>query len=190
VVIADDESLIRMSLREMLTGLGYLVVGEVGDGRSAVQVARELRPDLVIMDVRMPVMDGLDAARILWEERVSAVLVLTAYSHLELVGRARAAGVMGYVVKPFRRSNLVPAIEVALERYRAICDLRDNAEVLEEALETRELLDLAKRALMEDEGLAEAEAFQRIQQTSMNDGRLIREVSADVVRAHAGLDQQ
>src|SRR5690606_37024254 len=112
VIIADDESLIRMDLREMLTNLGYLVVGEVGDGRSAVNLARELRPDIVIMDIKMPDMDGIEAAQILTEERIAPVLLLSAYSQQDLVQRARKAGVAGYMVKPFRESDLTPAIEV------------------------------------------------------------------------------
>ena len=112
VIIADDESLIRMDLREMLTNLGYLVAGEVGDGRSAVNLAREVRPDIVIMDIKMPDMDGIEAARILTEERIAPVLLLSAYSQQELVQRARQAGVAGYLVKPFRESDLTPAIEV------------------------------------------------------------------------------
>ena len=114
VIIADDESLIRMDLREMLTNQGYLVVGEVGDGRSAVNLARELRPDIVIMDIKMPDMDGIEAAKIMTEERIAPVLLLSAYSQQELVQRARQAGVAGYLVKPFRESDLPPAIEVAL----------------------------------------------------------------------------
>ena len=119
VIIADDESIIRMDLREMLTNLGYLVVGEVGDGRSAVNLARELRPEIVIMDIKFEgeEFDGIDAARILTEERIAPVLLLTAYSQRELVVRAREAGVVGYLVKPFREADLVPAIEVALARF-------------------------------------------------------------------------
>jgi len=113
VIVADDESIIRMDLREMLTNLGYLVVGEAGDGRSAVNLARELRPDVVIMDIKMPGgIDGIDAAKILTEERIAPVVLLTAYSQRELVERAKEAGVVGYIVKPFRESDLVPAIEV------------------------------------------------------------------------------
>src|SRR5512141_2818759 len=118
VVIADDESIIRMDLREMLTNLGYLVVAETGDGLSAVNVARELRPDLVIMDIKMPDLDGIQAARILTEERIAPVLLLTAFSQQELIEGAKEAGVVGYIVKPFRESELVPAIEVALSRFR------------------------------------------------------------------------
>jgi len=118
VVIADDESVIRMDLREMLTNLGYVVVGEASDGATAVALARELKPDLVIMDIKMPNMDGLAAAKILTEERIAPVLFLTAFSQQDLVEGAKEAGVVGYVVKPFREQELVPAIEVALERFR------------------------------------------------------------------------
>ena len=137
VIIADDESLIRMDLREMLTNLGYLVVGEAGDGRSAVNLAREVRPDIVIMDVKMPDMDGIEAARLLTEERIAPVLLLSAYSQQELVQRARQAGVAGYLVKPFRESDLTPAIEVVLARFsefraleREVASLGDRKSVV------------------------------------------------------------
>ncbi len=120
VIIADDESLIRMDLREMLTNLGYLVVGEVADGRSAVNQARELRPDIVIMDIKMPDMDGIEAAKVLTEERISPVVLLSAYSQRDLVDRAREAGVTAYLVKPYREEDLTPAIEVALARFTRV----------------------------------------------------------------------
>jgi len=120
VIIADDESIIRMDLREMLTNLGYLVIGEVGDGRSAVNLARELRPDVVVMDIKMPDMDGIEAARALTEERVAPVLLLTAYSQQELIERAKEAGVVGYMVKPFRESDLAPAHVVEKIRNRGL----------------------------------------------------------------------
>ena len=124
LVLADDESIIRLDLKEMLTSLGYVVVGEAGDGRSAVSLARELRPDLVVMDIQMPDVDGIDAARMLTEENIAPVLLLTAYSQQELVERAKEAGVVGYIVKPFRESDLAPAIEVALARYREFQAMR------------------------------------------------------------------
>ena len=124
IVIADDESLIRMDLREMLTNLGYLVVGEAGDGRSAINVARELRPDLVIMDIKMPDLDGIEAAKILTEERIAPVVLLSAYSQQDLVQRAREAGVTAYLVKPIRESDLPPAIEIALARYQEFLEVQ------------------------------------------------------------------
>ena len=120
VIIADDESLIRMDLREMLTNLGYLVVGEVGDGRSAVNLARELRPDIVVMDIKMPDMDGIEAAKILTEEQIAPVILLTAFSQQDLVERAKEAGVVGYLVKPFKEPDLTPAIEVALGAFQGV----------------------------------------------------------------------
>src|SRR5512139_3314140 len=141
VIIADDESLIRMDLREMLTNLGYLVVGEVADGRSAVNQARELKPDIVVMDIKMADMDGIEAAKVLTEERVAPVVLLSAYSQRELVDRAREAGVVAYLVKPYREEDLTPAIEVALARFREFQTLQKQVDDLQAALETRKLVD-------------------------------------------------
>jgi AmiR/NasT family two-component response regulator len=186
VIIADDESIIRMDLREMLTNLGYLVVGEVGDGRSAISLARELRPDIVIMDIKFEgeEFDGIDAARLLTEERISPVLLLTAYSQRELVMRAREAGVVGYLVKPFREADLVPAIEVALARFAEFRAVEDQVGNLEQALETRKLVDRAKGILMDTQGLAEAEAFRRIQKMSMNTRKPMKDVAEAIILAH------
>ena len=186
VIIADDESIIRMDLREMLTNLGYLVVGEVGDGRSAINLARELRPDIVIMDIKFEgeEFDGIDAARLLTEERISPVLLLTAYSQRELVMRAREAGVVGYLVKPFREADLVPAIEVALARFVEFRAVEEQVGDLEEALETRKFVDRAKGILMDTQGLAEAEAFRRIQKMSMNTRKPMKEVAEAIILAH------
>jgi len=184
VIIADDESIIRMDLREMLTNLGYLVVGEVGDGRSAVNLARELRPDVVIMDIKMPDMDGIDAAKILTEERVAPVLLLTAYSQQELIERAKEAGVVGYIVKPFRESDLAPAIEVAIARFAEFRALEKEVGDLKLALETRKLVDRAKGILMDTQGLTEAEAFRKIQKMSMNTRKPMKEVAEAIILAH------
>ncbi len=184
IIIADDESLIRMDLREMLTNLGYLVVGEAGDGRSAVNLARELRPDIVIMDIKMPDMDGIEAARILTEERIAPVLLLSAYSQQELVQRAREAGVAGYLVKPFRESDLAPAIEVALARFTEFRALEREVGDLKEALETRKLVERAKGILMDTQGLSEAEAFRRIQKMSMNNRKPMKAVAEAIILAH------
>ncbi|MEJ2210815.1 MAG: ANTAR domain-containing protein [Anaerolineae bacterium] len=186
VIIADDESIIRMDLREMLNNLGYLFVGEVGDGRSAVNLARELRPDIVIMDIKFEgdEFDGIDAARILTEERISPVLLLTAYSQRELVIRAREAGVVGYLVKPFREADLVPAIEVALARFAEFRAVEDQVGDLEEALETRKFVDRAKGILMDTQGLTEAEAFRRIQKMSMNTRKPMKDVAEAIILAH------
>lgn len=184
IVIADDESLIRMDLREMLTNLGYLVVGEVGDGRSAVNLARELRPDLVIMDIKMPDMDGIEAARILTEERIAPVVLLSAYSQQDLVARAREAGVTAYLVKPIREADLAPAIEVALARFREFLEMQKQVADLQEALETRKLVDRAKGILMDRQGLTEAEAFRKIQKMSMNNRKPMKDVAWAIILAH------
>jgi two-component system, response regulator PdtaR len=189
VIIADDESIIRMDLREMLTNLGYLVVGEVGDGRSAVNLARELKPDIVIMDIKMPDMDGIEAAKVLTEERVSPVLLLTAFSQRELVDRAAEAGVAGYIVKPFRESDLGPAIEVALARFAEFRTLEQEVGSLQEALETRKVVDRAKGILMDSQGLKEAEAFRKIQKMSMNTRRPMKEVAEAIILAHQAGEQ-
>ena len=184
IVIADDESLIRLALREMLTNLGYLVVGDVGDGRSAVNLAKELRPDIVIMDIKMPDMDGIEAARILTEERIAPVLLLSAYSQQELVTKAREAGVAGYLVKPFRESDLTPAIEVALSRFTEFRTLEREVGDLRETLETRKIVERAKGILMDNQNLNEAEAFRRIQKMSMNNRKSMRTVAEAIILAH------
>lgn len=190
VVIADDESIIRMDLREMLTNLGYLVVGEVGDGQSAVNLARELRPDIVVMDIKMPDMDGIEAASILTKERISPVLLLTAFSQKDLVDRAAEAGVAGYIVKPFRESDLGPAIEVALARFVEFRTLEDEVGNLQEALDTRKVVDRAKGILMDTQSLKEAEAFRKIQKMSMNTRRPMKEVAEAIILAHQAGEQQ
>ena len=189
IIIADDESLIRMDLREMLTNLGYLVVGDVGDGRSAVNLAKELRPDIVIMDIKMPDMDGIEAARILTEERIAPVLLLSAYSQQELVTKAREAGVAGYLVKPFRESDLTPAIEVALSRFTEFRTLEREVGDLRETLETRKIVERAKGILMDNQGLNEAEAFRRIQKMSMNTRRPMKDIAQAIIITAEGTSQ-
>lgn len=186
VIIADDEAIIRMDLREMLSNLGYLVVGEVGDGRSAVNLARELKPDLVIMDVRFEgdEFDGIEAARLLTEEKIAPVLLLTAYSQRDLVERAKTAGVAGYIVKPFRESDLTAAIEVSLARFAEFRALEREVGDLKEALETRKLVDRAKGILMDVQGLNEAEAFRKIQKMSMNTRKAMKDVAEAIILAH------
>jgi response regulator NasT len=186
VIVADDESIIRMDLREMLTNLGYLVVGEVGDGRSAVNLARKVQPDVVVMDIKFEGedFDGIDAARVLTEEKIAPVLLLTAYSQRDLVVRAREAGVVGYLVKPFREADLVPAIEVALARFNEFRAVEKQVGDLEDALETRKFVDRAKGILMDTQQLSEAEAFRRIQKMSMNTRKPMKEVAEAVILAH------
>ena len=184
VIIADDESLIRMDLREMLTNQGYLVVGEVADGRSAVNQARELRPDIIIMDIKMPDMDGIEAAKILTEEKISPVVLLSAYSQRDLVQRAREAGVVAYLVKPYREEELTPAIEVALARFEEFKELEAQVTDLQQALETRKLVDRAKGILMDKQGLTEAEAFRKIQKMSMDNRKPMKDVAEAIILAH------
>ena len=183
IVVADDEALIRMDVKEMLTSLGYVVVGEAGDGRSAVNQARELRPDLVIMDIKMPELDGIDAARILTEEAIAPVLLVTAYSHRELVNDAKAAGVVAYVTKPFGEAQLVPAVEVALARFREFRALEKELGDTRAALETRKVVERAKGILMDRHGIREEEAFRRIQKLSMDSRKSMREVAEAILLA-------
>lgn len=184
VVIADDESIVRMDLKEMLTTLNYLVVGEVGDGQSAVNLARELKPDVVLMDIKMPDMDGIEAAKILTEEQIAPVVLLTAFSQKDLVDRAKEAGVVGYLVKPFREADLLPAIEVALARFNEFKHMNQEVHDLQEALETRKVVDRAKGILMDAQGLEEQEAFRRIQKMSMNTRKPMKEVAEAIILAH------
>lgn len=189
IVIADDESLIRIDLREMLTNLGYLVIGEAGDGRSAINLARELRPDIVLMDIKMPDLDGIEAAQVLTEERIAPVLLLSAYSQQELVQRARQAGVAGYLVKPFRESDLSPAIEVVLARFGEFRAMEQEVGTLQDALETRKAVERAKGILMDGQGLTETEAFRKIQKMSMNNRKPMRAVAEAIILAHQAQDQ-
>jgi len=184
VIIADDEALIRMDLREMLTNLGYLVVGEVADGRSAVNQSRELRPDVVVMDIKMPDMDGIEAAKVLTEERIAPTVLLSAYSQRDLVERAREAGVVAYLVKPYREEELAPAIEVALARFREFQTMQKQVDDLQMALETRKLVDRAKGILMDKQGLSEAEAFRKIQKMSMDNRKPMKDVAEAIILAH------
>ena len=185
IVLADDEAIIRMDLKEMLTSLGYVVVGEAGDGRSAVNLARELRPDLVIMDIQMPDLDGIDGAQELSAESIAPVLLLTAYSQQELIQRARTApAVVGYLVKPYRESDLAPAIEVALARYREFRTIQGELHDIHESLETRKVVERAKGLLMDTQGLKEAEAFRKIQKLSMNARKSMREVAEAILLAN------
>lgn len=184
VLIADDESIIRLDLGEMLTNLGYEVVGEVGDGATAVELALKLRPDLVIMDIKMPGMDGIAAARELTRARVAPVLLLTAYSERNLVERAREAGVVAYLVKPFREAELLPSIEIALSRFAEFQAVEKEVGSLKEALETRKLVEQAKGVLMETHGLKEAEAFHRIRKASMDTRKSMREIAEAILLTH------
>ena len=184
ILVADDESLIRLDVREMLTHLGYEVVGEAGDGAVAIELARKLKPDLVIMDIRMPEVDGIVAAETLTRERVAPVVLLTAYSDHQLVERAREAGVVGYVVKPFREAELRPVIELSLARFDEFRTLEREVGNLNEALESRKVVERAKGVLMESYGLKESEAFHRIRKTSMDARKSMREVADAILLTH------
>ncbi len=184
VIIADDESIMRTDLREMLTSLGYLVIAEAGDGVSAINAARELKPDVVIMDIKMPNMDGIEAARVLTQEKIAPVLLLTAYSQRDLVDRAKEAGVVGYLVKPFREQEIGPAIDIALARFQEFRELEKQVGDLKETLETRKLVDRAKGILMDTQHLTEAEAFRKIQKMSMNTRKPMREIAEAIILAH------
>ncbi|MDQ1635315.1 MAG: two-component system, response regulator PdtaR [Frankiaceae bacterium] len=168
VLIAEDEALIRLDLKEMLEEEGYAVVGEAGDGATAISMAEQLRPDLVILDVKMPVLDGLAAAERIGEARLAPVVMLTAFSQRELVERARDAGAMAYLVKPFQKKDLLPAIEMAASRHEQIVGLEAEVTDLSARLAARKLLDRAKALLQNEHGLSEAEAFRFVQRTSMN----------------------
>lgn len=184
IIIADDESLIRLDLREMLTHLGYDVIGEAGDGRTAVDMAKRMRPDLLIMDIQMPDLDGIAAAEELTRERIAPVVLLTAYSDQVLVERAREAGVVGYVVKPFREAELMPVIELSRARFEEFRTLETEVGGLKDALETRKVVERAKGVLMEVHGMRESEAFHRIRKTSMDARKSMKEVAEAILLAH------
>ncbi|OZC75835.1 response regulator [Rhodococcus sp. 06-462-5] len=180
VVVAEDESLIRLDLVEMLREEGYDVVGEAADGQQAVELAVELRPDLVIMDVKMPRRDGIDAASEIAEKRIAPVVILTAFSQRELVEKARDAGAMAYLVKPFTKADLMPAVELAASRFGEISALESEIVDLQDRLETRKLIEKAKGILMESQSLTEPQAFKWIQRAAM-DRRTTMKAVAEVV---------
>lgn len=184
VVIADDESIIRLDLKTLLEEMGHIVIGEAADGQRALELTRSLKPDVVIMDIKMPIMDGLDAAKVISDEKIAPVVLLTAYSQKDLVERAKEAGVYAYLVKPFQESDLLPAIEIAISRYLGQQDLQTALGDLEEKLETRKLVDRAKGILMDKYQMVEAEAFRRIQQQSMNQRRTMKEIAEAIIIAN------
>jgi AmiR/NasT family two-component response regulator len=183
ILIAEDEAIIRLDLKEMLEEEGFDVVGEASDGDAAIRLALERQPDLVIMDIKMPGLDGLTAAERVVSEGISAVLILTAFSQRDLVHRAAKAGAIAYLVKPFQKSDLVPAIEVALARHAELQAVRKESTDLAEQLETRKLVDRAKGRLMDEQGLSEAEAFRSIQKKAMDERRSMRAVAEEFLRA-------
>jgi response regulator NasT len=184
IVIADDEPIIRLDLKKTLENMGHQVVGEAGDGSRAVELARDLKPNIVILDIKMPELDGIDAAKVITTEGVAPVLLLTAYSQKDLVDRAKDAGVFAYLVKPFKEADLMPAMEVAISRYEEFVELENEVSDLENKLETRKAVDRAKGILMDQYGLKEQEAFRRIQVQSMNTRKSMREIAEAIIIAH------
>jgi len=187
VVIAEDETLIRMDLAEMLADEGYEVVGQAADGQQAVELAERERPDLVILDVKMPVLDGIAAAERIAAQRIAPVVMLTAFSQRDLVERARDAGAMAYLVKPFSQSDLAPAIEMAVSRFAEIAALESEVADLQERLETRKAVERAKTVLQRDLGLSEPDAFRWIQKTAMDLRLSMRQVADGVITHGPGV---
>ena len=187
VVVAEDEALIRMDLVEMLGEQGYDVVGEAGDGARAIELAEDLRPDLVILDVQMPVLDGIAAAERIAQARIAPVVILTAFSQRDLVERARDAGAMAYLVKPFSATDLVPAIEMAVSRFAELSQLESEVSDLAEQLASRKAVDRAKAILQEQLGVSEPEAFRWIQKTAMDLRLSMRQVADGVIEHGPGL---
>ncbi|MGH3104625.1 MAG: ANTAR domain-containing response regulator [Gaiellaceae bacterium] len=181
ILVAEDETIIRLDLRELLEAAGFEVCAEARDGLEAVELARAERPDLALLDVKMPRLDGIEAARRILDERPIPIVMLTAYGQDELVSRAVEAGVFGYLVKPFRESDLLPAIRTARARHEELAALREEAESLAEALAARKVIERAKGILMDKEGLSEADAFARLRKASQVSGRPLRVVAEAVV---------
>jgi two-component system, response regulator PdtaR len=181
VVIAEDEAIIRLDLRETLEEEGYDVVGECGRGDQAVELVRSLKPDLAILDVKMPGIDGIEAARLINAEKICGILVLTAFSQREFVERARDAGALAYLVKPYQKSDLIPAMELAIGRFREMQALASDVASLEDQLATRKLVDRAKGMLMDDHGMKEAEAFAFIQKKAMSERTRMKDVADRII---------
>jgi two-component system, response regulator PdtaR len=181
VVIAEDEAIIRLDLRETLEEEGYLVVGECGRGDQAVELARSLQPDLAILDVKMPGIDGIEAARQINAEKICGILVLTAFSQKEFVERARDAGALAYLVKPYQKSDLIPAMELAIGRFREMQALASDVASLEDQLATRKLMDRAKGMLMDNHGMKEAEAFSFVQKRAMSERTRMKVIAERII---------
>lgn len=186
VVIADNESLIRLDIREMLEDAGHEVVGEAINGRKAVELTRQHRPDLVLMDIKMPEMDGITAAGKIYETKIAPVILLTAFSQADIVEKAKDSGVLGYLVKPVQESQLFPAIEIALSRWQEMMGLEDELEKLKDSLEARKLIDRAKGIIMAAHKLGEQEAYRRMQQYAMQKRVPLKDVAQSIIRAAGG----
>ena len=188
VVIAEDEAIIRLDLKEILEAEGYAVIGETSRGDEAIDLVRMLEPDLVILDIKMPGMNGIDAAKIISDEGLAAVILLTAFSQQDLIQEASNAGVLAYLVKPFQRSDLVPAIELALGRFKEISDLKQETLMLRESLQTRKLVDRAKGLLIDSYGLKESDAYRYLQKKAMEDRTTMKAVAEDILTDTSHLD--
>jgi response regulator NasT len=186
IVIADNESLIRLDIREMLEDAGHEVVGEAVNGRRAVELTRQHRPDLVLMDIKMPEMDGITAAGKIYADKIAPVILLTAFSQPDIVDKAKDSGVLGYLVKPVQESQLFPAMEIALSRWQEMQGLEDELEKLKDSLETRKMVDRAKGIIMAAHKLGEQEAYRRMQQYAMQKRVPLKEVAQSIIRAAGG----
>ncbi|WP_026766815.1 ANTAR domain-containing response regulator [Selenomonas ruminantium] len=186
IVIADNESLIRLDIREMLEDAGHEVVGEAVNGRRAVELTRQHRPDLVLMDIKMPEMDGITAAGKIYVDKIAPVILLTAFSQPDIVDKAKDSGVLGYLVKPVQESQLFPAIEIALSRWQEMQGLEDELEKLKDSLETRKMVDRAKGIIMAAHKLGEQEAYRRMQQYAMQKRVPLKDVAQSIIRAAGG----
>ena len=188
VVIAEDEAIIRLDLKESLEAEGYAVIGETGRGDEAIDLVRMLEPDLVILDIKMPGMNGIDAAKVISDEGLAAVILLSAFSQQDLIKEASNAGVLAYLVKPFQRSDLVPSIELALGRFEEISGLKQEAVMLKESLETRKLVDRAKGLLIDNYGLKESDAYRYLQKKAMEDRTTMKAVAEDILTDTSRVD--
>ena len=188
VVIAEDEAIIRLDLKESLEAEGYAVIGETGRGDEAIDLVRMLEPDLIILDIKMPGMNGIDAAKVISDEGLAAVILLSAFSQQDLIKEASNAGVLAYLVKPFQRSDLVPSIELALGRFEEISGLKQEAVMLRESLETRKLVDRAKGLLIDNYGLKESDAYRYLQKKAMEDRTTMKAVAEDILADTSRVD--
>ncbi len=185
IVIAEDEAIIRLDLRESLEAEGYVVVGETGRGDEAIELARDLNPDVVILDIKMPGLTGIEAAKVISDEKIAAVLLLTAFSQRDLIQDASQAGALAYLVKPFQRSELVPSVELAIGRFKEISDLKEKNDALLETLETRKIVDRAKGTLMDQFALKERDAYRYLQKRAMEERLPMKEIALLILEDEA-----